>query len=137
MLFMSLFQNVFTDLEIMASLFAAAIHDVDHPGRNNQFLINSCHNLAILYNDESVLENHHLAVSFKILKETDCNFVENIEPAQLKAFRRMVIDNVLATDMTKHLKHLGDLKTKVETKKVAYEGILLLDKFQDRAEVWY
>ena len=119
----------------MASLIAAAIHDVDHPGRNNQFLINSNHNLAILYNDESVLENHHLAVSFKVLRDNECNFLENLEPAQLKAFRRMVIDNVLATDMTKHLKHLGDLKTKVETKKVAYEGILLLDKFQDRSEV--
>ena len=119
----------------MASLVAAAVHDVDHPGRNNQFLINTSHELATMYNDESVLENHHLAVTFKLLKDESCNFLENLEPAQMKAFRRMVIDNVLATDMTKHLKHLGDLKTKVETKKLANEGILQLDKFQDRSEV--
>jgi cAMP-specific phosphodiesterase 4 len=34
-------ENVFTPLEICAALFAACIHDVDHPGLTNQFLINS------------------------------------------------------------------------------------------------
>lgn len=33
------FQSVFTDLEILAALFAAAIHDVDHPGLSNHFLV--------------------------------------------------------------------------------------------------
>lgn len=32
---------MFTDLEILAALFASAIHDVDHPGVSNQFLINT------------------------------------------------------------------------------------------------
>ena len=128
-------QNIFSNLEIMAALVSAAVHDVDHPGRTNQFLINTSHELAIMYNDESVLENHHLAVAFKLLKDPNCNFLENMEPAQTKAFRRMMIDNVLATDMSKHFKHLGELKTKVETKKVANEGILLLDKYSDRSEV--
>lgn len=35
------FQSVFTDLEILAALFAAAVHDVDHPGVTNQYLVNS------------------------------------------------------------------------------------------------
>jgi len=32
-------QNVFTDLEIFATIFACIVHDVDHPGVNNQFLV--------------------------------------------------------------------------------------------------
>ncbi len=49
----------------MAALVAAAIHDVDHPGLNNQYLVAVRHELAILYNDSAVLENHHLATGFK------------------------------------------------------------------------
>lgn len=43
--YLSLCQAVFTDLEILAALFAAAIHDVDHPGVSNQFLINTSESL--------------------------------------------------------------------------------------------
>ena len=34
-------QNVFSDLEVLATIFACAVHDVDHPGLTNQFLINT------------------------------------------------------------------------------------------------
>lgn len=43
-------ENVFTPLEICAALFAACVHDVDHPGLTNQFLINS-----------STVHFHHLS----------------------------------------------------------------------------
>lgn len=61
-------EEVFSTLEVFAALFAALIHDVAHPGRTNQFLINTRHELALLYNDNSVLENHHLAVAFKTME---------------------------------------------------------------------
>ena len=37
--------------------------------------------------------------------------------------------------MSKHFKHLGELKTLLESKKVANDGILVLDKYGDRSEV--
>ncbi|KAM4887497.1 3',5'-cyclic-AMP phosphodiesterase 4A [Thomomys bottae] len=126
---------VFTDLEILAALFAAAIHDVDHPGVSNQFLINTNSELALMYNDESVLENHHLAVGFKLLQEENCDIFQNLSKRQRQSLRKMVIDMVLATDMSKHMTLLADLKTMVETKKVTSSGVLLLDNYSDRIQV--
>uniref|UniRef100_A0A3P8WR09 Phosphodiesterase n=1 Tax=Cynoglossus semilaevis TaxID=244447 RepID=A0A3P8WR09_CYNSE len=128
-------EAVFTDLEILAALFASAIHDVDHPGVSNQFLINTNSELALMYNDSSVLENHHLAVGFKLLQEENCDIFQNLSKKQSQSLRKMVIDMVLATDMSKHMNLLADLKTMVETKKVTSLGVLLLDNYSDRIQV--
>ncbi|NWU73638.1 PDE4D phosphodiesterase, partial [Pterocles burchelli] len=128
-------EAVFTDLEIMAAIFASAIHDVDHPGVSNQFLINTNSELALMYNDASVLENHHLAVGFKLLQEENCDIFQNLSKKQRQSLRKMVIDMVLATDMSKHMNLLADLKTMVETKKVTSLGVLLLDNYSDRIQV--
>ncbi|KAF3821696.1 hypothetical protein GH733_009738 [Mirounga leonina] len=168
-------EAVFTDLEILAAIFASAIHDVDHPGVSNQFLINTNSELALMYNDSSVLENHHLAVGFKLLQEENCDIFQNLTKKQRQSLRKMVIDitvlftdihdfslcilftvitrhrkasgyqkltvlsfvptKVLATDMSKHMNLLADLKTMVETKKVTSSGVLLLDNYSDRIQV--
>ncbi|XP_021203848.2 cAMP-specific 3',5'-cyclic phosphodiesterase isoform X3 [Bombyx mori] len=126
---------VFTPLEVCAALFAACVHDVDHPGLTNQFLVNSSSELALMYNDESVLENHHLAVAFKLLQNDGCDIFVNLHKKQRQTLRKMVIDMVLSTDMSKHMSLLADLKTMVETKKVAGSGVLLLDNYTDRIQV--
>ncbi|KAJ3111938.1 High affinity cAMP-specific 3',5'-cyclic phosphodiesterase 7A [Phlyctochytrium bullatum] len=41
--------------EVFASVVASIIHDLDHPGVNNAYLINSSSSLAIRYNDQSVM----------------------------------------------------------------------------------
>lgn len=46
----------------LASCYLAALgHDVGHPGYNNAYMMNSRHELAVTYNDRSVLENFHAA----------------------------------------------------------------------------
>lgn len=47
----------------------------------------------------------------------------------------MLFLQVLATDMSKHMNLLADLKTMVETKKVTSLGVLLLDNYSDRIQV--
>lgn len=32
-----------------------------------------------MYNDESVLENHHLAVAFKLLQNEECDIFQNLQ----------------------------------------------------------
>ena len=51
-----------------------------------------------MYNDESVLENHHLAVAFRLLlQKKDCDILENLGSKQRQTFRKMVIDMVKIT----------------------------------------
>ncbi|CAF1687424.1 unnamed protein product, partial [Adineta ricciae] len=119
----------------MSAIFASAVHDVDHPGVTNQFLINTKSDLAIMYNDESVLENHHLAVAFKLLQADERNIFSHLSAKQIKTLRKMVIDMVLATDMSKHMQLLADLKTMVESKKVTGNNIIMLESYDDRIQV--
>ena len=53
----------------MSCLIAAALHDYEHPGVNNPFLVAMNMPIAWKHNDESVLENYHLASSFKLMKD--------------------------------------------------------------------
>merc|ERR1712001_594706 len=119
----------------MTAVFSAAIHDVDHPGLTNQYLINTSSELALMYNYESVLENHHLVVAFKLLQSKERDIFISLNKKQRQTLRKMTIDMVLATDMSKHTSLLADLKTMVETKKVAGSGVLLLDNYNDRIQV--
>lgn len=50
--------------------------------------------LALMYNDASVLENHHLAVGFKLLQAENCDIFQNLSTKQRLSLRRMVIDMV-------------------------------------------
>lgn len=47
-----------------------------------------------MYNDESVLENHHLAVGFKLLQGENCDIFQNLSKKQRQSLRKMVIDMV-------------------------------------------
>lgn len=95
-------------IDNVAALIAAAIHDVDHPGRTNSFLCNSGSQLAVLYNDLAVLESHHAALAFQLTLENDkCNIFKNMDRSDYRTLRQAVIDMVLATEMTKHFEHVN------------------------------
>ncbi|KAG6457947.1 hypothetical protein O3G_MSEX010565 [Manduca sexta] len=101
-------KSVLEPLEAAAALVAAAAHDVDHPGTSSAFLCNSRHPLAVLYNDVSVLESHHAALTFKLtLSDDRVNIFKNLDRDTFKSVRHNVIDMILATEMTKHFEHLA------------------------------
>ena len=93
-------------------LLSAAIHDFEHPGRTNNFLINTGSDLATLYNDKSVLENHHIAAAFAAAKDPDKNIFQNLRPEQAKVYRSKMISIVLATDMSRHFEDHGKFKNR-------------------------
>jgi cAMP-specific phosphodiesterase 4 len=54
------------------------VHDLGHPGRNNAFQVATESELALLYNDKSVLEMMHISKAFQLLKEPGNIHVENV-----------------------------------------------------------
>ncbi|GAX77392.1 hypothetical protein CEUSTIGMA_g4838.t1 [Chlamydomonas eustigma] len=100
------------DLTMLLALFSAAIHDFEHKGLNNDFLIKSEDPLAITYNDHSPMENHHLAAAFSLLQEDPYNFLLELSPKTRALLRKESIDLVLATDMKQHFSMVSLFNTK-------------------------
>lgn len=91
---------------MLAVLFGALIHDYEHTGNQILSYIDVIHvyrahkqlshsigvsmseavkakhefrsNFALLYNDRSVLENHHVSACFRLLKDEDKNIFERL-----------------------------------------------------------
>lgn len=69
---------------------------------------------ALLYNDRSVLENHHAASAWNLfLSRPEYNFLVNLEHVEFKRFRFLVIEAILATDLKKHFDFLAEFNAKV------------------------
>ncbi|XP_078662780.1 cGMP-inhibited 3',5'-cyclic phosphodiesterase 3A-like isoform X2 [Branchiostoma floridae x Branchiostoma belcheri] len=104
----------FPALELMALYVAAAMHDYDHPGRTNAFLVATSAPQAVLYNDRSVLENHHAAAAWALLLfRPELNFLCHLETAEFKRFRFLVIEAILATDLKRHFDFLTEFNAKL------------------------
>ena len=94
--------NWFSQLEEFAILTAAICHDVGHRGLNSDYYIKTKHELAIQYNDLSVLENMHCSLSFDLMLRGSNNFSSDWPEDQFSIFRKIFIQSVLSTDMKQH-----------------------------------
>lgn len=102
--------------------------------------------VALLYNDRAVLENHHVSAAFRLMKEDDNNILSSLKKEEYRSlsiasqdppysmphyyswqdvfliafdglflfvfrdFRSLVIDIVLATDMSYHFQQIKNMK---------------------------
>ena len=111
-------RKLVTPLDVLAAIVAAGIHDYKHPGTNNNFQINAQTQLSTLYNDQSILENMHVAEAYKILRKSETNIFKNLTLLQQKQMRETIIHMVLATDMKNSGKHMERLSTTIQKKKL-------------------
>uniref|UniRef100_A0A1I8IGW6 Phosphodiesterase n=1 Tax=Macrostomum lignano TaxID=282301 RepID=A0A1I8IGW6_9PLAT len=112
----------FDETDEAASLLGALVHDLDHPGRTNPFLINCRHRLALLYNDISVLESHHVSLAFQLTTKDDrINIFKNMSTDDYKQLRQSIVDVVLATEMAKHFEHVGKFANQILAPLLAME----------------
>lgn len=103
-------------LDRVLSMASAAMHDVAHPGVSNAFLEKTRADLALRYNDKSILENMHVSLGFEIMaRNKSCDWFsllpkeyqdpeeEGALPVDLQRYaRKLIIEMVLSTDMAHH-----------------------------------
>uniref|UniRef100_A0A6Q2X1D3 Phosphodiesterase n=1 Tax=Esox lucius TaxID=8010 RepID=A0A6Q2X1D3_ESOLU len=100
-----------TELEIFALIFAAAVHDYEHTGTTNNFHIQTRSDSAILYNDRSILESHHVSAAYRLLQDDDeMNIFYNLSKDDWRELRALVVEMVLATDMSCHFQQVKHMK---------------------------
>ena len=100
-------------LDLLSIIIAALGHDIAHPGLTNTFHINDSTDIAITYNDISVLENFHASTLFRTLRKTENNIFEKLTTIDYKMIRKRMISEILATDMANHGKVISLIKSKI------------------------
>ncbi|XP_076040307.1 uncharacterized protein LOC143024863 isoform X2 [Oratosquilla oratoria] len=97
-----------TPIETLGALVAAVCHDLDHPGVNQPFLVATDNHLAALYENLSVLENHHWRCAMGCLLES--GVLESWEPDQISKLQDSLRSLILATDITRQQEFLNKFK---------------------------
>eukprot|EP01002_Notosolenus_urceolatus_P014054 NODE_517_length_2008_cov_129.359367_g412_i0.p1 GENE.NODE_517_length_2008_cov_129.359367_g412_i0~~NODE_517_length_2008_cov_129.359367_g412_i0.p1 ORF type:complete len:634 (+),score=190.64 NODE_517_length_2008_cov_129.359367_g412_i0:269-1903(+) len=99
--------------DVFAAIISSAMHDFDHPGFNNNFHCRTNGYLATLYNDRSVLENHHCSQVFELIRHPKYNIFESFSDDQRKDVRDSILEMVLSTDMGLHAKIFQQFRHKL------------------------
>ncbi len=103
-------------LDTFALLVAALCHDLDHPGVNNDFLIKTGSEMALLYNHQSVLENMHCCLLFKMLQcNSEINVFASLSKQDFAYVRSVIISCILATDLAAHGSIVNQVVAKCES----------------------
>jgi len=90
-------------MDVFGSLIAAVVHDLGHTGKSNTFHVAMQDDIALIYNDISVLENLSVAQALKLLKEKrNTDFLADFAPVQARMLRKEIISMVLNTDIACH-----------------------------------
>lgn len=112
------FSTIFTKMELMALLVAGICHDMGHSGRSNSFNIKAQTPLSLLYKDQPVMETFHCSLAIKTIAKPNCNILARLDKSQLHDFWVLVIDCILATDMSQHNKIIDELNDRLNEKKL-------------------
>lgn len=99
-----------TPLDRLTLLIAAVGHDINHDGRTNSFHVASGSDIAWNHNDASVLENHHCAMTWRLLADGPAALLRDLAPGDKTYLRSTLIALILSTDMSQHLELLTEFK---------------------------
>jgi calcium/calmodulin-dependent 3',5'-cyclic nucleotide phosphodiesterase len=93
------------DWERLAIVIGAAVHDLGHPGVNNDFHVRTNSEAAQAYSNlGSINENNHAALASNLLNLGDYDFflTSTMDATQATQFKALLKDLILSTDMAHH-----------------------------------
>nr|XP_033802177.1 dual 3',5'-cyclic-AMP and -GMP phosphodiesterase 11A [Geotrypetes seraphini] len=94
------FQEILSDIEILAVIVGCLCHDLDHRGTNNAFQAKSGSALAQLYGTSATLEHHHFNHAVMILQSEGHNIFANLSSREYSDLMQLLKKSILATDIT-------------------------------------
>jgi calcium/calmodulin-dependent 3',5'-cyclic nucleotide phosphodiesterase len=106
--------SILDDIHAFSLIVAAAVHDFRHPGCSNAYLSSMGHPLALRYNDDSVLENFHVAEAFTLMRRPGMELLSGLGKDDFLLVRQQIIQYIRATDLAKGGNLISRFKTQVE-----------------------
>ncbi|KAL7516533.1 hypothetical protein ACHAWX_001541 [Stephanocyclus meneghinianus] len=89
--------------DIFSIIMGGLIHDLDHPGTNNDFEVKRGTKLARQYSNDSVLERHAISEGLKLCHENeDLNWLKSFDTEDRKYVENYITEAILATDPARH-----------------------------------
>ncbi|OCT63627.1 hypothetical protein XELAEV_18044725mg [Xenopus laevis] len=128
------FQEVLSDIEILALIVGCLCHDLDHRGTNNAFQAKSGSALSQLYGTSATLEHHHFNHAVMILQSEGHNIFANLSSQEYSDLMQLLKQSILATDITFHferrneffeLVNKGDYNWNVKSHRVIFRSMLM------------
>eukprot|EP00937_MAST-01D_sp_MAST-1D-sp2_P007205 g7205.t1 len=115
------YHNAHHALDVMQTVFLM----IKETGASEQFLVETRDELAMTYNDMSVLENMHASKIYGIMREPASDVFGSLGKSDWADARKTLISCVLATDMVHHFKMVSDVEnfTDVNLGKLVSEGL--------------
>jgi 3'5'-cyclic nucleotide phosphodiesterase len=96
-------------------MLTALIHDVEHPGNNNQWEVQTNSMLARKYENVAVLEKHSYSVTLRIMADPAYDLFLPFGKAVADEWLGIVQEIVLATDFAVHRQFLDEFRAYMES----------------------
>jgi hypothetical protein len=137
-------QMIFSPIEKFSLLIAALCHDIGHPGHNNDFLVKTESEIAMLYNYRSILENYHSFLLFRLLsRRPELNAFSNFSKDDVVTVRVIITECILSPDLGLHdsfVSKLSDIEMPImnlpEQKMLVLQCIIKMADISNVARNW-
>lgn len=120
MLSLPSFKKNIPDFYKFILLIAALVHDVGHPGHDNQWEMKTHSPLARRYKNLSIIENHSLTITKELLAKPEFDILPKDEHHKSATAHELLNQLVLSTDFSWHKVFIDELSEGLATNHNSY-----------------